>query len=62
MSDWQPIETAPKDETKILAFGEEGYAVIYWLNGLDAWSNGDNTLDSDRWTHWMPLPLGPPRR
>ncbi len=37
MSQWQPIETAPKDGTKILGFDPQGVrgpvcAVIYWYS------------------------------
>lgn len=66
---WKPIESAPKDGTKIWAFlnygdtGEE-MAVIAWT-GDPRWPwrlNGDGA--SDRVaphipTHWMPLPPSP---
>lgn len=68
--DWQPIETAPKDGTRILAFMVDraeirkgfppaeldGIDVIYW-----------STIHNGGWvshrfgspTHWMPLPEPP---
>lgn len=56
---WQPIETAPKDTTEILVYGDERIFLVYWY--LDEWINGDVTLG---WaeidpTHWMPLPSPP---
>lgn len=67
--EWQPIETAPKDGTDILAYGRAEYdGTLYakgrhvcWWEG-DAitgfWSGRDATCDY-RVTHWMPLPPPP---
>jgi hypothetical protein len=66
---WQPIETAPKDprdETEILAWGEEtGFQVVYWAipNRAPAdfnWSTPDGFFyHREAFTHWMPLPEAP---
>ena len=73
-SEWQPIETAPKDGTRILALLRWGYSdgtagetqtVIYWYGGGLFWvvpipMNYVQGLDSDvAPTHWMPLPKPP---
>lgn len=53
---WQPIETAPKDQTDILTFSKEGKIDVgYWEN--EFWCDGDYSY----WeaTHWMPLPKPP---
>ena len=55
---WQPIETAPKDGTKILACVQGGFEtlIVWWEAYRDSheWFY-DN--DSYTWpTHWMPLP------
>jgi len=75
-SEWQPIETAPKDGTRILALLRWGYSdgtageaqtVIYWYGGGLFWvvpipMNYVQGLDSDvAPTHWMPLPKPPER-
>lgn len=57
MSDWQPIETAPKDSTEILAWDGDEIKIVWW-GGLNGW------LFSDDWirvypTHWQPLPEPP---
>lgn len=75
MSDWQPIETAPKDETLILLFGKERYGECYDLDEVviqigywSTWHSGQWRLElfgpneDTLWfipTHWMPLPPPP---
>jgi hypothetical protein len=65
MSEWQPIETAPKDGTAILGYwghnptnDPSAYAVTKWYGGF--WVSVDD--DDDEYaapTHWMPLPPRP---
>ena len=65
-SQWQPIETAPKDGTSFLAFTAEGQCEVLW-DGF-RWSQvpcystydgcGSAVLLCDP-THWMPLPPNP---
>jgi hypothetical protein len=59
---WQPIETAPKDGRVILVYG--GIAHWYFNNDGGEW----RTLTGEQWpgkrinwlvTHWMPLPAKP---
>ena len=58
---WQPIETAPKDGTKVLAFDGLGktrpFALVMKFN-VDVW---EDTLEGMSWepSHWMPLPPPP---
>jgi hypothetical protein len=59
---WQDIETAPKDGTFILAFGN-GVA-IHNCHYIAEWSEGDGWIcsysDVDVTpSHWMPLPNPP---
>ena len=71
MNEWQPIETAPKDGTRILAFfaleeNDEYYAqivIIRWSyykrwESADYGGEIDYEFDSQP-THWMPLPNPP---
>lgn len=61
---WQPIETAPKDGTEILAYGRKqdgAYFVAFeygdwWCAG--PWDEGWCELNHAP-THWMPLPEPP---
>lgn len=74
MTDWQPIETAPKDEM-VLVWEEDGWvrcAELVLMSDFggyepDEWDDGgvrmwigddDRPLDFDP-SHWMPLPPPP---
>jgi hypothetical protein len=66
MSEWQPIETAPKDGTRILAWfsGEEPEPIVVkWRVGFDRfpWVESDESgaYGAHVVTHWMPLPESP---
>jgi len=64
---WQPIETAPRDYTRILVFSNRGvFAVEFdpsW--GADGWwlcvdgKHDEYPLRGNAPTHWMPLPSPP---
>ncbi len=61
-SEWQPIETAPKDGRRVLVMWEYWSSepfVAYFKHGR--W-NGEVALSEcsdDGPTHWMPLPSPP---
>lgn len=70
MSEWQPIETAPKDGTEVLLFfvsdvpwqaSSKGICIGFWGDdGSNAWyafESDSNALGNP--THWMPLPPPP---
>jgi len=75
--EWQPIETAPRDGTRVLAFawGASGgpldafYGVAGWAVADPDVNPGIPVEELSLWwweyrirpTHWMPLPE-PPRR
>jgi len=58
MDDWNPIKTAPKDGTHILAW-EGGYIFSVW------WDENSQNWKDIMWhnplapSHWMPLPHDP---
>lgn len=71
--EWEPIETAPKDGTEIVALSAAqvghhlgSYAngpapiVLRWFkyNGLEAWRDWDADPHWPKW--WLPLPPFPP--
>jgi hypothetical protein len=65
MSEWQPIETAPKDGTFVLCCHESGHINILQFNGnasdlsQPAWRKDCYSGQTFRPTHWMPLPKPP---
>jgi hypothetical protein len=75
MSAWQPIETAPKDETPILVYFKDlGVHRVFWtstwsddLDKHGLWHVTDNKFEARPLrgychgddTHWMPLPEPP---
>jgi hypothetical protein len=71
MSEWQPIETAPKDGTVVLVNdyeAQEGaaYVMAYWQSGSDwsGWAYEDEMLNDAQPlgpspTHWFLIPPPP---
>ena len=63
MSEWQPIETAPRDGTAILGWDGQKQSTAEWYETGEYWSlcvMGAWAEDSEWWpTHWMPLPAPP---
>ena len=73
MNKWQPIDTAPKDGTLILAHlpDSDDCYVIGWCDkakdirsyfNADGWCiawDGESLSDWSQPTHWMPLPDAP---
>ena len=61
MNKWQPIETAPLDETRVLLYRSEwmeNMGIGYWDVADQAWYLYGGTP----WhmpTHWMSLPKAP---
>jgi hypothetical protein len=66
MTHWQPIETAPKDGTRVLLYidEDEGPCIGKW--DIDFWQKPNWCMEAgDYWsgaTHWQPLPAPPPSR
>jgi len=71
MSDWQPIETAPKDGTLVLTWSARLCCVARWKDyerepykphpsyRWYGWIDGYDGEDIPDPTHWMPLPEAP---
>lgn len=63
MMEWQPIETAPKDGTQILAYDKSCIECIYFDEDANLWvqsweGDEDYGLLNDP-VAWMPLPKPP---
>ncbi|RLK56255.1 uncharacterized protein DUF551 [Stenotrophomonas rhizophila] len=56
---WQPIETAPRDGTRLLLFGDGDMVAAYFNVGYATWDDGDHHDDIQGLTHWQPLPAAP---
>ena len=71
LTEWQPIETAPKDGTKLIGYSGGRVSVIfygeYYLNQF-VWFTGGTlpTMNAEPQifepTHWMPSPETPKER
>ena len=75
MSDWQPIETAPKEGTRILLTANGRVTIGFWATDAVIFEGGEgphwvefecedfyysrHLIDADTPTHWMPLPEPP---
>jgi hypothetical protein len=61
MSDWQPIETAPKDGTNVLVLWRYGGCSVLFCRHDGFWDDGDfnSSIPESDLTHWMPLPPPP---
>jgi len=56
---WRPLDTAPRDGTRVLGCDGEQMEIIYWANG---WFN--QSAEMSMWrvfppAYWMPLPPVP---
>lgn len=58
---WQPIETAPKDNTRIIVYCNDFWETIVRWNSLlgDFWLDDSMDTPDGEPTHWMPLPSPP---
>lgn len=56
-SQWQPIETAPKDGSEFLSWSELSQWVTHWDEKSKIWKSGEGY--GLKPTHWMPLPEPP---
>lgn len=60
---WLPIESAPKDGTKVLVFkkfktfGDSMVLAAYWVDG--EWMGTWDGTEVRGFTHWQPLPEPP---
>ena len=63
MDDWKPIETAPKDGTRIRVKRDDIEETVEWFASLNDWlverdpDGVHHELLSWQPTHWMPLDL-----
>lgn len=56
---WQPFETAPKDQTRILAFRFDRLFCVWWSGEWEGWLDDAGNPRNYDFTHWMPLPAAP---
>lgn len=69
MSDWKPIDTAPRDGTHVLVFIPLARRIEIAFchgempkrSGFSGWATNEGDLTEEAApTHWMPLPEPPP--
>lgn len=64
MTNWQPIETAPKDGNDIIVFCDDTneMMVAFWNKKYEGWQFAMGHYDGAHVcspSHWMPLPEPP---
>jgi len=60
VSEWREINTAPKDDTEILAVTNDGWVMIWSAEMLNRVMTGKQPFHLQfPATHWMPLPEPP---
>lgn len=58
--EWQPIETVPKDGTRVILFTPPyGAGSGHWDDGCEAFIKHFTLYRSAKSTHWMPFPAVP---
>lgn len=65
MSDWQMMDTAPRDGTLVAVLFDEGEMIIASYDGKGWWDEQSNTTKSwdDHYARfWLPLPPAPSRQ
>lgn len=57
----RPIETAPKDGTRLLLFYEGVWVAASWWKSQEQWMDDDfnYSLSRSELTHWLPMPPDP---
>lgn len=53
---WQPIETAPRDERVLVDWGGRVEIAVRGEDSWQEWPDGDFSFPGDEPTRWMPLP------
>lgn len=56
---WQPIETAPKDGTRILVVSKIGVGITVWREKANSAGDQPGWVCGYSPTRWMPLPVPP---
>ena len=67
MSEWQPIETAPRDGRRVLVWvadacpARHAFASLWFFSTDGRLGGGADGFNGTGWniTHWMPLPVPP---
>lgn len=59
MSEWQPIETAPRDGTHFLTYRPDRIQEAWWKSDSELGGFGFTYAGYSFPTHWMPLPKPP---
>jgi len=58
---WQPIESAPKDGTKVIICSSEYSPIVAAFKGSQ-WEKRAGSFVAHLPTHWMPLPAAPQQK